>query len=603
MKDEKKSTSFLFNFYKKYKDRNQESKEKPDEPVSAPPKETDPDVELQQELEKRLYLQPMLEVYNELFPSNSSDLNVIDFEKLVLSPIIKDNLYDLYKDEVTDFLKELSSQSQRLLPKITTQLDPEETLDISASEHGKEETQSTSLVLPPIDFSLYTKCTKDKMYYMIFSFPPCHSGKDLAQEDIVSKLSEEGITYGIEEELIKDIAGNHRYMKIYLIAKGLFPITGKDGQIVNKINYDAELEIHQDEKGTADFKNLNTVVSVVKDQVICDIIPPENGVPGMNVFGTELAAKNGKPAKIPNGKNTIVTEDNSQLISALDGQLSYKGGHFIVEEVLIIKENVDYTVGNINFLGDVLVHGDVRNGFTINAGGNVTVRGMVEGATITSGGDIIINKGMNGNKSGLLDAKGMVKTSFLENCTVYAGGCIHSNSIISCDIFCEDVVYAEGNKGVIIGGTITAYKAVEAKIVGSKSLRETTVILGEMPRLHTKKQELESAVKESALVLDKLGKNITYLNSLKSPLAPDKQALLTQLLEQQTLYQDKKWTSEETLIELTSQNTDYSECRLKSNMIFPPTKVKIGPFTTTITTTSSKCNVFLAKDGIEVGTL
>lgn len=602
MKDDKKS-SFLFNFYKKYKDRNQEPKEKPEEPTNTPPQEIDPEAAFQQELEKRMYLQPMLHAYSEFYPSNTNDMNVIDLENKVLSPILKDSLYELYKDEVSGFMKELSGQSQKLLSKITTTIDTGTTVEINTAEHGKEAAEASVPVLPPIDATLYTKCTKDKMCYMVFAFPPCHDGKDLGAQDIVTKLAEAGVSFGIDGSLINDIAQNQRYMKVYFIAKGIFPVAGKNGQIINKINYDAELEIRQDEKGTADFKNLNTVVSVVKDQVICDIIPPEDGVPGMDVYGNEIAAKNGKPAAVPNGKNTKITEDNSQLVSTLDGQLSYKNGHFMVEEVLIIKENVDYTVGNINFLGDVLVHGDVRNGFSIIAGGNVTVRGMVEGATITSGGDIIINKGMNGNKSGLLDAKGMVKTSFLENCTVYAGGSIHSNSIISCDIFCEDVVYAEGNKGVIIGGTITAYKAVEAKIVGSKSLRETNIILGEMPRLHTKKQELEAAVKESSLVLDKLGKNITYLNSLKAPLPPDKQALLNQLLEQQALYQEKKWNSEETLIELTSQSNDYSGCRLKSNMIFPPTKVKIGPFTTTITTTSSKCNVFLAKDGIEVGTL
>ena len=49
---------------------------------------------------------------------------------------------------------------------------------------------------------------------------------------------------------------------------------------------------------------------------------------------------------------------------------------------LDIPANVDFSTGDINFLGDVCIHGDICSGFTVRAIGNITVGGVVEACTV-----------------------------------------------------------------------------------------------------------------------------------------------------------------------------------------------------------------------------
>ena len=68
-------------------------------------------------------------------------------------------------------------------------------------------------------------------------------------------------------------------------------------------------------------------------------------------------------------------------------------------------EEVNPSIGNINFAGDVVIKGNVGAGSVIKATGDVIIHGFVESAEITAGGDVEIGLGVNASNKGFIDKK------------------------------------------------------------------------------------------------------------------------------------------------------------------------------------------------------
>ena len=117
-----------------------------------------------------------------------------------------------------------------------------------------------------------------------------------------------------------------------------------------------------DEHGRVDYFHLNLVQNVEKGQPICQIVPPVEGIPGRNVLDEEIPCKEGKMPVLPKGRNTEASEDGMQLLAVKAGRVEFSGRSFLVKSVLEIGGNVDFSTGNINFVGDVHIHGDVSSG-------------------------------------------------------------------------------------------------------------------------------------------------------------------------------------------------------------------------------------------------
>lgn len=73
----------------------------------------------------------------------------------------------------------------------------------------------------------------------------------------------------------------------------------------------------------------------------------------------------------------------------MNGHVALVQDKVFVSDVLEV-ENVDTSTGDIEYEGSVLVNGNVLTNFSIKAQGHVEIRGVVEGARIEAGGDIII---------------------------------------------------------------------------------------------------------------------------------------------------------------------------------------------------------------------
>ena len=146
-------------------------------------------------------------------------------------------------------------------------------------------------------------------------------------------------------------------------------------------------------------------------------------------------------------------------------------GRIDVVEVYEIASDLDYSVGNIAFSGDVIVRGDVKPGFEIVAGGSVTVRGITEGATIKAQRDITVAGVIGGS---VLEAGGDIVAQYFNNARVTASGQVTVNrEIINATVEAQRVVTAPA--GRIVGGSVTAHKEVDAGTLGSHEAVTTEI--------------------------------------------------------------------------------------------------------------------------------
>ena len=117
-----------------------------------------------------------------------------------------------------------------------------------------------------------------------------------------------------------------------------------------------------------------------------------------------------------------------------------------------IRGDVDFSSGNINFIGDVTISGGVTSGFEVKAGGDIEVDGVVESARVESGGNITLHKGIAGAEKGMIQADGAITARFIENARVMAGGDVTvSDAIIQSIVWSGASVRCEGKRGTIVG--------------------------------------------------------------------------------------------------------------------------------------------------------
>jgi len=266
-----------------------------------------------------------------------------------------------------------------------------------------------------VDSTVEAFASEDKMQAYITATQPEGGGDVPTFEMIVRALKDKGIVACINEDRIREFINSPIYGVPVLVAEGIPPQNGKNGSLRYLV------DIHKDRKpvimedGTVNYKDINLIENITKDQKLVETIPPIPGKDGINVVGTVLKALDGKPAIIPRGRGVYTNPEGTELYAEIDGQLRIVDGKINVYSVYEVPADVDNSTGNIRFIGNVTVRGNVLSGFEIEAGGDIEVDGVVEAARLRAAGNIILKRGMVGGGKGELIAGGDIIAKFIEN--------------------------------------------------------------------------------------------------------------------------------------------------------------------------------------------
>jgi hypothetical protein len=172
----------------------------------------------------------------------------------------------------------------------------------------------------------------------------------------------------------------------------------------------------------------------------------------------------------------IDPEDPDQLLAAHSGYVFYaEDGRITVKEELNVRGDVDYATGDIGFVGDLVVHGQVRAGFEVSAR-RVLVKSLVEGAVVRSLKRIECPGGIKAGGYGLVDAGTDLRTAFCENATLRAGRhVLVETNALHCTVFARGKL---GVKGRITGGEYHFLKGCEVGGQLGGGLNAATVLMG-----------------------------------------------------------------------------------------------------------------------------
>jgi uncharacterized protein (DUF342 family) len=349
-------------------------------------------------------------------------------------------------------------------------------------------------------------------------------------------LTSNGVVFGVDKDVIDKAFTPFGAGKRIVIAKGLEPVNGQHGTVEYLFDQSKNLAPKDNGKGFVNYKDLGFVRNTVAGTIIANVTAPTAGNPGKTVFGDELPSKPGLEAKYKLGKNTELTEDGSQIVASIDGNLEWDGQAFIIAETLVINQDVGASTGNIDFIGDILIKGSVDENFTVISKKNISVNGTVCGATIISDGDVTVALGVI--RSSII-AKGSVKINFAETAKVECEQNFVCSSCITCDVYCAGFLDVTAGKGVVLGGRITAVGGMRVNVLGSDKYTKTVVTLGkgailagERTSLIDKKVEIEQEITK----LEQAGQLLSAQKKKLGTLPPDREAMLSQSIRQRFSY-------------------------------------------------------------------
>ena len=128
-----------------------------------------------------------------------------------------------------------------------------------------------------VDASAKVVVSDNKLEANMCVFSPQFSGKDITVETMRQALKDEHVVYGIDEQLLEEIAANKLYDKIFTVASGYAAVDGENGRVNNLFDTDKKLVPRKLEDGSVDYRDLGLIVNVRVNDLICEIVPRNAG--------------------------------------------------------------------------------------------------------------------------------------------------------------------------------------------------------------------------------------------------------------------------------------------------------------------------------------
>lgn len=408
---------------------------------------------------------------------------------------------------------------------------------------------------------------------------PAYGGREITLEDIKEKIERLGIVFGIHYGTIQSLLTEKTYGIPVLFAKGKEPIHGKDAQIDYQFPLEFKISPKELENDKVDFKELQMIFAVSKDDVLARKIPSTPGEAGCNIGGKTIPAKPGKDLSLTAGRNAIISNDGLSIASAIDGQPILKGKAVFVEPVLLIQGNVDYSIGNINFKGSVKILGHVLSGFSVKATEDIEINGVVEDSFIDAGRDLSVKSGILGGGEGTIKAGRDIHMSFVENSNIETGRTIMVGDALNSEMSAGDSIDAILGKGRIIGGKLSARNLISANILDAGATEKTFISVGYEPKTVFKLKNLKEVLIKIEYTYGEIQKHMNTLEELKraGPLPEDKELLLTRLFatEEELSHNLEALKGEITMLETTMTKSAQPLVKIRKTC-YPNVRIKIG---------------------------
>ncbi|MEE9131630.1 MAG: FapA family protein, partial [Phycisphaerales bacterium] len=166
--------------------------------------------------------------------------------------------------------------------------------------------------------------------------------------------------------------------------------------------------------------------------------------------------------------------------------------------------------------------------FVVKATGDIIIHGLIEAATIVCGGKLECKRGMAAKDRGEISVEGDVEVGFLNNVRgQIQGDLLIRREIINCELVIGGNLRCE--RGAIIGGTTSVTGSLRGMKLGAESETETLFVLGSVPLLTARLNQLKKDCPEWQEQLDRFRYEQNQLSAGRGPVGPQQQERLTEL--------------------------------------------------------------------------
>ncbi|WP_105618029.1 DUF342 domain-containing protein [Vallitalea okinawensis] len=450
--------------------------------------------------------------------------------------------------------------------------------------------------------SIQLSISQDNLLATLIVLPPVDE-EEITFEHIEEVICESGIVFGIDLQVIEQLKQEIILNQAYEIAHGEVAKNGIDGKIIYEFNTNKLIKPSLLDDGSVDFHNLNLINNVKQGDVIVRIQPEQEGEEGTDIYGEAIQPPPVKKAILPkHGPNISTSDGGKTLVSDVEGHVDLIYDKVVVNEVLTINGNVDHATGDVNYNGSIMVTGNVLSGFSVKAKKNIEVLGLVEGATLLAGGNIVIRGGVQGMDKARVICNGSLVVKYISNAFVKANAAINTNSILHSEVSCNDVIIVNG-KGLISGGKVQANREISTKVIGTSMGTKTFIEVGVDPDIMEKYHEFKEKKSQLEDEIKKLKQIIKVLEDRrqKGIIKPDR----IQVLEKshktlEKLIKESK-AAENIVMQLLPLIENVREGKIRAaTSIYPGTVATIGSQSLVIRNQLDRCTLVLEGGEVRV---
>jgi len=310
--------------------------------------------------------------------------------------------------------------------------------------------------------------------------------------DLKHYIKKNGVIHGLtENQTLKNWINNKNKRRRPLkIAQGTPPTPPKNARIVFHFDTNARKSGTEKKDGSIDFKNRGETISIKKGTLLAEKIPPEEGIPGVDVTGKMINVERPKDLNLKVGKGAIRSPDNLKILATVNGMPEIdKKGKISVHQVLVINSDIGMQTGHIFFDGVVVVRGEITPGFQVKAE-RLEARAIMN-ADVDVKGDIVVNGGIVGAR---VKAKGNVSAKFLKAAKIMSkGDVVIQKEIVDSVIDTTSKCLCE--RGKIVASQIYSTHGIRAIEIGSDYSASCKIMVGIHPKTLKKLDHLRNTLK------------------------------------------------------------------------------------------------------------
>lgn len=313
--------------------------------------------------------------------------------------------------------------------------------------------------------------------------------------ELIAWLASQGVRFGLDttglELVVRELA-RFDFEATLTVAHGTPPEAGRDGHFAWLVPVDGTACGRERADGSIDHRARDRPCAVDEGLALAEIADATPGRPGMSVAGQAIAATPGRPA-LAARLGSGVSRKGEVLVAARTGVVFYRAGELLdVVDHLLHQGDVGMDSGNLDAPGAMTITGNVEAESRVSCKADMRIDGYVEGATVRSGGMLLVKGGLLGQGVGHVYAAGDIQAKHADQVQVLCRGTLTlERSAIHTHAAAKAIVVGDG-RGKWLGGEAAAEDYIIVGESGSRSHHTTLLAAAQPLELATRPPPLPS---------------------------------------------------------------------------------------------------------------